>query len=129
MRVASSQVRWLFAVTLACATVYSANVGRAQDAVSTANRNAYDLAMKCFVAYGTARGNEQDAGNASEASGYESHARQSFDIAVALGDKLGFTGGRQNEDFGMAQSRELPKFVQDRAYLKSTLTTCKSAGL
>lgn len=101
----------------------------ADDAMQRANRIAYDLAMRCFVAYGTVRGAEQDAEHGARASGYEVHARQSFDVAVKLGDTLGYSGGRQNQDFGMTQARELPKFVKDAAYLKRTLATCGSAGL
>lgn len=124
--------RRLAAVALAicvCLCADAATANSTDDAVARANRMAYELAMKCFVAYGTARGNEQDAGHASQASSYEAHARQSFGIATKLGDTLGYSGNRQNEDFGMAQARELPKFVKDAAYLRRTLSTCGAAGL
>ncbi|MEJ0044539.1 MAG: hypothetical protein WDM81_20985 [Rhizomicrobium sp.] len=90
---------------------------------------AYDLAMKCFVASGVARGDNLDAGDKAAAAIFEAGARRSFDTAVKLGGVLGYSGSQQNEDFGMAQTRELSKFVQDKAYLRTTLATCRAAGL
>jgi hypothetical protein len=126
MRMRSSKLvlGLVLAVTLACtgATAQS-------DAVTRANRMAYDLAIKCFVANGFARGDNLDAGDQATAAVFEAGARKSFDIAGKLGDVLGYSGNQQNEDFGMAQTRELAKFVQDKSYLKKTLATCKAAGL
>lgn len=94
-----------------------------------ASRGAYALAIKCFVADGTARGNNRDAGDETSATAFEKRARHAFDIAGALADKLGYSGSRFNEDLGLAQTEELPKLVADHAYFQKTVATCKSAGL
>ena len=93
------------------------------------NQLAYDATMKCFIANGAASGERGDAGDAEAASRYERAARRSFDLAVQLGGKLGFSGGRINQDFGLAQARELPKLVADPAYNRSVAATCKALGL
>ncbi len=114
---------------VACACFCSGTAIGADDPVTRANRMAYDLAIKCFVANGVARGDNLDAGDQAAASVFEAGARKSFDTAGKLGDTLGYSGSQQNEDFGMAQTRELAKFVQDKSYLRKTLATCKAVGL
>ena len=99
------------------------------DAVTRANLMAYELAMKCFVANGAARGDNLDAGDNATAATFEAGARKSFDTARKLGDVLGYSGSRQDQDFGLAQARELPRFVADKAYLRKSLSTCKAVGL
>ncbi|MEJ0027701.1 MAG: hypothetical protein WDN01_16880 [Rhizomicrobium sp.] len=117
------------ALPAACAFALCAGTAAAQDdAVTRANRMAYELAMKCYVANGVARGDNLDAGNAAYAKIFEADARKAFDIAVKLGNALGYSGSRQNQDFGMAEAQELARFVKDKAYLKQTLATCKAAG-
>jgi hypothetical protein len=101
----------------------------ADDATTQADRSAYDWAVKCFVANGSARGTSNDAGDTAKAAAFERRARSSFDTASALADKLGYTGSRFNQDLGLAQAQELPKFVKDVAYLRSTEATCKSLGM
>ncbi len=107
----------------------AASAGKADDANARSTRMAYDIAMKCFVANGVARGNNRDLGKTAEAAKYEANARQSFNAASNLGDKLGYSGTRINQDFGMAQADQLPKLVKDAAYLERTLAMCGSAGL
>ncbi len=101
----------------------------ASDATTQARRTAYEFAMTCYVAYGTARGNALDVGRKPEAATYEARSRKAFNMAVNLGNALGYSGTHENEDFGLAEARELPKFVKDRAYLNQTLTACQSAGV
>lgn len=98
------------------------------DAAHQTDIASYEVAMKCFVAYGAATGERRDAGDQVAAATYEKKARRSFDVAVLLGDRIGYSGGRQNQDFGLAQTRELPKMVADAAYLRRALATCESAG-
>jgi hypothetical protein len=93
------------------------------------NRTAYGFAMKCFVANGVARGNNRDVGNNAQADAYEQRARESYDVASKLGSALGYEHNRVAQDFGMAQTEELPKLVKDREYLKQTTATCEAAGL
>ena len=117
------------ALPVACVLAMSIGAAAAQDdAVSRANHMAYQLAMKCYVASGVARGDNLDAGNTEYANIFEADARKAFDLAVKLGNVLGYSGSRQNQDFGMAEAQELPRFVKDKAYLKQTLATCKAAG-
>jgi hypothetical protein len=130
MRVYRTKVGELLLAALA--SVCALHAGRAiaqEDAVVRANRNAYALAVKCFVADGTARGNNHDAGDEASASAFEKRARQAFDIASALADKLGYSGGRFNQDLGLAQTQELPKLVSNHVYFQETVATCKSVGL
>jgi hypothetical protein len=132
MRVITRTARRYFAATLAacaCLGAGAATADSGDDAVRKANGMAYELALKCFVANGVARGNSRDAHDDASAASFEKRARQSFDIAGALGDKLGYSGNRQTADFSFAQSEFLPKFVMDRKYLERTEETCKSVGL
>jgi hypothetical protein len=89
---------------------------------------AYQASIKCFVANGSASGERQDAGDTSNAARYERGARKAFDIAVKLGNALGYSGSRINQDLGLAQSRELPKLVADRAYNAQALNACERMG-
>lgn len=89
---------------------------------------AYSLALKCFIAYGSARSDAKDLGRISEAQAYETKARSSFDVGNKLGTVLHYSGTRVNQDFGLAQADELPKMVKDKAYLKKTLAYCEAAG-
>ena len=110
---------------LAVSICFASSVS-AEDAVTIANRGAYDWALKCFVANGSAAGTSKDGGDAAKAAAFEDRARASFDTASALADKLGYSGSRFNQDLNLAQTHELPKIVKDIAYLRSTLATCKS---
>lgn len=117
---------------IALATVWIAGASAAQstsDATTRANRGAYDLALKCFVANGNARAERQAAGDDASAASYEAYARRSFDAAVFLGQRLGYTGSRINQDFGLTETRELPSMVADPSYARQAAAMCKSAGL
>jgi len=99
------------------------------DAVARANRSAYRLAMECFVAEGVARGYDLHVGDTARADALERRARVSFDTAMKLGDELGYSGTRMNEDLGLTQSAEVPKFDHDVNYLKSQIAKCESVGI
>ena len=99
------------------------------DAVARANRSAYQLAMECFVAEGVARGYDLNVGDKARADELERRARVSFDTAVKLGNELGYTGTRVNEDLGLTQSEEVPKFYRDIQYLKAQIAKCESVGI
>ena len=99
------------------------------DAAQRGNRQAYEASIKCFVVLGMLVGDAKDAGKPELAATYDRQARQSFDFALQLGGKLGLTGTHMNEDFGMAQTNELPKLVKDKAYFRSSAATCKALGL
>jgi hypothetical protein len=114
---------------LALLALLSICQAHADDAATQASRSAYDWAVKCFVANGSARGTSSDGGDAAKAAAFERRARVSFDTASALADKLGYSGSRFNQDLGLAQAQELPKFVKDLTYLQSTEATCKALGL
>lgn len=105
------------------------SAARAEDAVTRANRMAYAAAMKCFVVNGIARGDQQDAHDEAKAASFERMARKSYDAAVKLGNALGYSGSRMDQDFGMAQTYELPKMLKDTGYYRSSATTCKALGL
>jgi hypothetical protein len=114
------------AALIACASLAAGDV---MADTASADRPAYEFAMKCFVANGVARGNNRDVGQTAQANAYEARARGSFDVASKLGNKLGYSGDHINQDFGMAQTEELPKMVKDRGYLNHTTATCEAAGL
>lgn len=99
------------------------------DAVARANRSAYQLTMKCFVAEGVARGYDLHVGDTARADALERRARVSFDTAMKLGDELGYSGTRMNEDLGLTQSAEVLKFDHDINYLKAQIAKCESAGI
>jgi hypothetical protein len=131
LRAISFKARWCVIPALAlytCLGVGSA-AANTDDAMTRANRMAYDIAMKCFVANGVARGNSRDAGDTAQAAVYEAKARRSFNAASNLGDALKYSDKRVNQDFGLAQTQELPKMVRDGAYLRQTLAICETGGL
>jgi hypothetical protein len=125
----SKVMRCRFGAVLLCTSIAASTGASADDAVTRANRGAYDWAVKCFVANGSARGTSNDAGDTAKAAAFERRARASFDTASALADKLGYSGSRLDQDLGLAQAQELPKFVRDITYLRNTLATCKGLGL
>lgn len=127
MRQSAISCRTIFSIALAVSL--GANAVGADDATARANTMAYRAAMKCFVANGHAVGLRQRAGDTAKAAVYESKARLSFDTAVKLGRALGYSGDRINEDFGLAQTRELPPMVTDQRYFISAVATCKALGL
>lgn len=121
-------VRRFLICTLGVAGLLSAFPAYAQPN-DQANRAAYGHAMKCFVANGHARGMRQRAGDEAKAAAYETKARMSFDTAVKLGRALGYSGDRMDQDFGLAQTRELPAMVSDQKYFVEAAATCKALGL
>ncbi len=118
---------------LACLIVSKLLTGSAHaqesDPIQRGNRLAYDASIKCFVLIGMLVGDAKDDGKADLAATYDQKARRSFDFALQLGEKLGLTGTHVTEDFGLAQTRELPKLVKDKSYFQSSATTCKALGL
>lgn len=126
-------MRWLAPIAaLVAATVLSAPA-MAQTQPPTNSRNtaqtAYDSSLRCFVANGRAIGVQERAGDAQAAARYEQKARLSFDTALRLGQSLGFSGTRINQDLGIAQGRELPQMVNDRRYFEQAVATCRALGL
>lgn len=100
-----------------------------EDASQRANRMAYDASMKCYIANGVARSDAQDQRKADLAQSYDAKARQSFDTAVKLGGILGYPNIHITQDFGLAETRELPKMVADVAYFRAAASACKAMGL
>lgn len=93
------------------------------------NRAAYDVALRCLVANGRADGVEQRAGNQAAASRYQASARQSFDAMVALGVALGKSRAQMDADIAESVARDLPRMVNDRAYYRSVIGSCRAYGL
>ncbi|MDP1735992.1 MAG: hypothetical protein Q8L23_00975 [Caulobacter sp.] len=124
---------WITAnAALAVACALCAGPAAAQsgaDATARANRMAYDAAMKCFVANGHAIGLRERAGDTVKAAYYETRARLSFDTAMKLGAVLRLSGSRIDQDFRLAQTRELPPMVTDETYFLDAVATCKALGL
>jgi hypothetical protein len=114
---------------LAAVFALCAEATLAQSATADTQRQAYGYAMACFVANGIVVGDMQNAGKARLADAQEAKARLSFDTAVKFGEALGYSGSRINQDFGLAQGKQLPKLVKDGAYFKQTVATCKALGL
>ena len=128
MRVRFSGVRQSV-VALALYGCLSVSAAAGEDAMTRANRSAYEAAMTCFVANGIVTGDKRQSGDKKQEAVFEAKARQSFDIAVQLGHKLGYSGTHINEDFGLAQAREIGRLMTDSAYFRRTAATCKALGL
>ena len=112
------------------ALIWATSAAAAENAArARGDRLAYEAAVKCFVVAGAAAGEREDAGDAAQAAAYDAKARQSFNVATMLGHRLGLSNGSINQDFGLAQTRELPRIVANAAYRKSTAATCKAMGL
>ena len=99
------------------------------DAVRQSDLAAYEATMKCFVANGVLAGTRRDVKDAAGVASAEANARRAFDLAVQFGHKLGYSENRINADFGLAQGRDLPKLVNDPAYVRETAATCRALGL
>jgi hypothetical protein len=113
----------------ALATALGGPVLAQSDSATQADRSAYQAAMKCFVVVGMLVGDAKDNGKPELSADYDTKARRSFDFAVQLGHKIGLSGEEISEDFGLAQSRELPKLVANKSYFRSEAATCKALGL
>ena len=100
-----------------------------EDNITRANRGAYTASMKCFVVLGVLKGDAERDSKPDAALAYEKKARQSFDYALQLGEKLGLSGTHVEEDFSFAQSKELPKLLFDRSYFRAEAATCQALGL
>jgi len=124
-------LRCLAAALTACTCLGAATAlaDSTDDAVRKANGIAYRSAIKCFVAEGSIAGRKKDAGDTAQQAKYEAMARQSFDIAKALGGKLGYSGNRISQDFGLTQTEELPQLVGDSAHLNRVMSMCAALGL
>ncbi len=117
------------AVALAVTSAVAAADSDGDDAVLRADKMAYDSAIKCFIANGIVAGDWHRDGNSAKQLASEAKARESFDLATRAGETLGYSGTRMNEDFGLAQTAELPRMMTDVAYFKRTAATCKALGL
>ena len=116
--------------TALVATASFASATLAQDtAVQRGNQLAYDYSIKCFVTNSMAVGERRNAGDQTAAARYEANARRSFETVSKLGGALNYSGERINEDYGLAQSVELPKMMRDKAYSQKVIADCKSLGL
>lgn len=118
---------WVGAM-LCSAVAALAGLASAQSPAS-ADQRAYEAALKCFVANGHASGLRTRAGQTSLAAAYDASARTSFDAATRLGRRLGYSGQRIDQDFGIVQARELPQMVTDTAYFRQAVATCRALGL
>ena len=94
-----------------------------------ANRSAYDMARKCLVADGHASAERNRAGDTAKAAHYDAMARQAFDVAFNAGEKLGLSDDQVKRDLDFTQQMELPRFIREPDYLRSTAATCKAVGL
>jgi len=124
-------MRQMLCALSACLLLAALNpaVADTESAVTKANRGAYAIALKCFVAYGINSGSYQKAGEKAKAVAMERQARASFDAVVKLGGRLGYSNARIDQDFGVAQGSELPKMWSDGNYFAEVLGTCQQVGL
>jgi hypothetical protein len=121
-----SQPIALEVVAIAAALLVSSHVA---DAANSSNETAYNAAIKCFVTDGYVAGRKERAGDRAQQAVYEKNARTAFDVASALGGKLGYSGSRINQDFGLAQTSELPKLASDSDHVEHMTSTCSALGL
>jgi hypothetical protein len=119
----------LTAALMSCALFHTSPASAQDDAVTRANRLAYDSTLKCFVADGYASDERRKAGDAVKSAAYKAKARESFDLAYAAGEKIGLTDQKIGRDLDFAQETELPQFIRDQRYLLDTAATCKALGL
>lgn len=116
-------------IALALVIVALAHPSLARTEPKSAKREAYEWAIKCFVADGHAQGQRKRAGDDRKAAYYEEKGHEAFDAATKLGAALGLTGGEVTEDFQRIQAVELPTMVGDDQYFLKAAATCKALGL
>lgn len=91
--------------------------------------DTYEAAMKCLVANGRARTVRQRAGDATAAAHYEAGARSSFEAAQVVAGALGYSERRFSADLDRVREHELPLMVNDAAYFRVAVATCRGLGL
>lgn len=114
------------ALLMAIGLAFQAPVAAQQTSTLT---TSYDLAIRCFVANGNARGDRQRAGDQAGAARYERQARQSFDAASTFGVALGYSRERIERDMQTRMDRELPLMVRDNSYFRNVVAQCRGVGL
>src|ERR1700741_1780461 len=117
MRYRSVAPRRFSAAALGLCACLIAPISRAEDAMTRANRMAYQSVMKCFVASGYASDERRRAGDPAKADSYRAQARNSFDLAYTVGEKLGLSDKQVGRDLNFYQDTELPKFIGDKPYV------------
>lgn len=95
---------------------------------ASADRQAYDAAMKCFVVIGNAVGERQRAHDAAKANSYEQKAHATWEVALKLGRNLGISGPQIADDFEAMRLREQRRLVSDADYNRQAAATCKAMG-
>ncbi len=112
----------------ACCLAGAASADHTDDAVTSANRSAYDWALKCFVANGSAAGTSKDGGDAPKAAAFEGRARTSFDTASALADKLGYSGSGSIRTWVLPKRESCQSSSRTSLTCRGTIATCKALG-
>jgi len=92
-------------------------------------QQAYELALKCFVAAGHAYADRRDLHDEEGGAYFNSKAKHSWDVALRLSKQLGYSGDRFEADTNGAMDRELPLMVKDPAYFTQVANQCKAYGL
>jgi hypothetical protein len=117
-------MRWAaFTVSLVLAVSVSWSASAAP------GQEAYQAAMKCYVANVHAANGRKKVGDTAKAAIYVTNAKRSFDGAVALGRNMGLSNQQMNSDLDDVEARELGRIVADQDYFRSTVATCKGMGL
>jgi len=93
------------------------------------DRDAYVLALKCFVVNTLSAEERKEAGDAIKANSYSAFAKKAFDTGISLGRRLGYSNAVMNSDLDQMESEEMPRLSRDLGYLRQVAAQCKAIGL
>ena len=106
-------------ITIASIFVASLPAGASAELSEPALRNAYVHAVRCFAVAPLARERGMGRDNGIRA----------YDMAQALGARLGYSMQQTANDVRERTTTELAAMLRDAAYLDQTLNDCQRLGL
>ncbi|MBV8979142.1 MAG: hypothetical protein JOZ13_17360 [Alphaproteobacteria bacterium] len=89
----------------------------------------YDAARLCYVANGDVYSAFKRNGDTANASLFDKKAHTAYDLAYLYGDMLHLSRQEIAADIKATTDTELPKLVQDSAYLTAVAKDCKGKGM
>lgn len=94
-----------------------------------ANREPYELAIRCFLANRLAARSRQKQGDQAGAAAYDAKGKTAFGVAGIMGEVLGYSTERVNQDMQRMMEPEMARMMNEPGYFKSVAAACKAAEL
>lgn len=92
-------------------------------------KQAFEIAVRCFLANGLAKRNRLKQGDAAGVAAYETKSEESFGVAEAFSKRLGYSRSQFRASVTAMEEPELKRMMTEPGYFKSVMATCKAAKL